>query len=149
MYNLLIDYDLESMMSEEVLYKKVKLPSGRHKYVPYGQFERRSAWDDYDSHQTFVPYGCKVTVSEHNKSSTQYFVNPEIVPFVAGAMILKDSIVSGIIETSKLRPASRKLTEDQRAAWGELKSRLNVYSLEIPSHSEVANAVLTAISNKA
>ena len=86
------------------IYKKV----GR-RYVEIGEYD-----SEYIDH---VPNGTTMIVKRPGLQSTRYNVDPDILPLLAAGLYCEDEISYAIHRASELRPATRSITPEQRAAF--------------------------------
>ena len=86
------------------IYKKV----GR-RYVEIGEYDPEMI--DY------TPNGVTMTVKRPGMTSRRYGMDPDIVPLLAAGLYCEDEISQAIHRASELRPATRSITPEQRAAF--------------------------------
>ena len=86
------------------IYKKV----GR-RYVEIGEYD--------PERMDYIPNGTTMTVKRKGMQSTRYNVDPDILPLLAAGLYCEDEISSAIHRASELRPATRNITPEQRAAF--------------------------------
>jgi hypothetical protein len=86
------------------IYKKV----GR-RYVEIGEYDPEMV--DY------VPNGTTMIVKRPGMTSRRYDVDPDILPLLAAGLYCEDEISYAIHRASEVRPATRAITFEQRAAF--------------------------------
>ncbi len=86
------------------IYKKV----GR-RYVEIGEYDQEMI--DY------IPNGTTMIVKRPGMTSRRYNVDPDLVPLLAAGLYCEDEISQSIHRASELRPATRSITLEQRAAF--------------------------------
>jgi len=86
------------------IYKKV----GR-RYVEIGEYDQEMV--DY------VPNGTTMIVKRPSMTSRRYNVDPDLVPLLAAGLYCEDEISHAIHCAAELRPATRNITPEQRAAF--------------------------------
>ena len=86
------------------IYKKV----GR-RYVEIGEYD-----PEYTDH---VPNGVTMIVKRPGCQSNRYNVDPDILPLLAAGVYCEDEISNAIYHAGELRPVSKSITPEQRAAY--------------------------------
>jgi len=86
------------------IYKKV----GR-RYVEIGEYD--------PERMDYIPNGTTMIVKRPSMQSIRYHVDPDILPLLAAGLYCEDEISSAIHRASELRPATRNITPEQRAAF--------------------------------
>lgn len=86
------------------IYKKV----GR-RYVEIGEYD--------PERMDYIPNGTTMIVKRPSMQSTRYNVDPDILPLLAAGLYCEDEISQAIHQASELRPATRNITPEQRAAF--------------------------------
>jgi hypothetical protein len=94
------------------IYKKV----GRQ-YVEIGEYDQEMI--DY------IPNGTTMTVKRPGMTSRRYAVDPDIVPLLAASLYCEDEISQSIHRASELRPATRSITLEQRAAFDQFLATMD------------------------
>ena len=91
-------------MRRSGIYKKV----GR-RYVEIGEYDPEC--------MDYIPNGTTMIVKRPGMQSTRYNVDPDLVPLLAAAVYCEDQISEAIRKATDVRPASRSVTLEQRAAF--------------------------------
>ena len=91
-------------MRRSGIYKKV----GR-RYIEIGEYDPEC--------MDYIPNGTTMIVKRPGMQSTRYNVDPDLVPLLAAAVYCEDSISEAIRKATEIRPATRNITLEQRAAF--------------------------------
>ena len=125
-------------MTKKIFYEKV----GR-RYKPVLENDN----EFYDA----LPYGNHLIMCYPGGRSTRYNVDPALAPMIAAARVAEDQMSEAVRKASEMRPRRYPLTEKQQKAWTNLNRALgdDVYTLEIASAREIAEAGLKAMQQEA
>lgn len=125
-------------MTKKIYYEKV----GR-KYVPVHEY------DEYL--MDGLPYGNHLIMCYPGGQHTRYNVDPALAPMIAAGRLAEDRMTEAVSKASKMRPRRTQLTENQQQAWQSLNRALgdDVYTLEIASAREIAEAGIKALQEEA
>lgn len=128
-------------MKRTGIYKKV----GR-RYVEIGEYD--------PERMDYVPNGTTMIVKRPGMQSTRYNVDPDILPLLAAGLYCEDEISYAIHRASELRPATRSITPEQRAAFDAFLATMdpddpNRNMLTLGSCREAAEAGTRALVKEA
>lgn len=123
------------------IYKKV----GR-RYVEIGEYD--------PERMDYIPNGTTMIVKRPSMQSIRYNVDPDILPLLAAGLYCEDEISSAIHRASELRPATRNITPEQRAAFDRFLATMdpddpNRNMLSLGSCRDAAEAGTQALSKEA
>ena len=94
---------------KKVYYEKV----GRT-YVPVAEYDS----DYLDS----FPKGNHLVMCYPGGTSRRFNVEPALAPMIAASRFAEDEMCSSMVRASELKPTKTPITEEQRAAWENLKA---------------------------
>jgi len=130
-------------VDDDLVYKKTTSNGGRVSYKSIGTVGE-NMWSD------FKPYGCYLTVTKPNTSSTKYGVEPALAPMVAATLILRDRLVDIIHEASAFASPYPIMNAKQKAAWDNMgKVFGGLTSIHSASMHDIAAKILDAIAEEA
>jgi len=123
------------------IYKRV----GR-RYVEIGEYD--------PERMDYIPNGTTMIVKRPSMQSTRYNVDPDILPLLAAGLYCEDEISSAIHRASELRPATRNITAEQRAAFDRFLATMdpddpNRNMLSLGSARDAAEAGTQALVKEA
>ena len=123
------------------IYKKV----GR-RYVEIGEYD--------PERMDYIPNGTTMIVKRPSMQSIRYNVDPDILPLLAAGLYCEDEISSAIHRASELRPATRNITPEQRAAFDRFLATMdpddpNRNMLSLGSCRDAAEAGTQALRKEA
>ena len=107
---------------------------------------------EYDSDMyAALPEGTHLVMCRPGGQSTRYSVDPAFAPMIAAGRYAQEAITHGLIKASEMRPSRQPVTEEQRAAWDQLKQAFGeeMYALHIPSLNDIADAGVAAMQQEA
>lgn len=98
-----------------------------------------------------LPYGDHMIMVYPGGQSTRYRITPALAPMIAAGRVAQDRMTEAVREASAMRPRRNPLTDKQQRAWKSLNRALgdDVYTLEIASAREIADAGLRAMEEEA
>ena len=125
-------------MTKKVYYEK----RGR-RYVPVMEH-------DYELMDA-LPRGNHLIMCYPGGASTRYNIEPALAPMIAAGRVAEDQISKAVRKASEMRPRRKELTVEQKRAWDRLTKAMGneVYSIEIASAREIADAGLKAMQAEA
>ena len=125
-------------MTKKIFYEKV----GR-RYKPVLENDN----EFYDA----LPYGNHLIMCYPGGRSTRYNVDPALAPMIAAARVAEDQMSEAVRKASEMRPRRKELTVEQQRAWTRLNKVMgdDVYTIEIASAREIADAGLKAMQEEA
>ena len=125
-------------MTKKIYYEK----RGR-RYVPVMEH-------DYELMDA-MPRGNHLIMCYPGGQSTRYNIDPALAPMIAAGRVAEDKMSEAVRKASEMRPRRHSLTEKQQQAWQNLNQAMgdDVYTLEIASAREVAEAGLKAMQAEA
>lgn len=121
------------------IYKKV----GR-RYVEIGEYD-----PEYLDH---IPMGASLWVKRKGSQSRRYDVDPAFVPMLAAGIYCEDEISHAIMRAGELRPVSKSITPEQRAAYDAFLATMpeqERFYLTHGSAREAAEAGVQALQEQA
>jgi len=107
---------------------------------------------EYDSNlMDGLPQGSHLLIVYPGGKSTRCNIDPNYAAMIAAGRLAEDAISSELMRASDLRPKSRPLTPEQKAAWEHLVEVFGPEAryLEWPSAREVADAAVRAMQVEA
>ena len=107
---------------------------------------------EYDSELSHAfPYGAHLVMSKPGMQSRKYNIDPALAPLIAAAFYARDAMTTAVYEASHIRPGTKPITEEQRAAWEQLKVAFGDerYHLTWPSAADVVDVGLKAMEEEA
>jgi len=107
---------------------------------------------EYDSElMDGLPYGDHMIMVYPGGQSTRYRITPALAPMIAAGRVAQDRMTEAVRRASEMRPRRNPLTDKQQRAWKSLNRALgdDVYTLEIASAREIADAGLEAMQAEA
>lgn len=125
-------------MTKKIYYEK----RGR-RYVPVMEH-------DYELMDA-MPRGNHLIMCYPGGTSTRYNIEPALAPMIAAGRVAEDQISKAVRKASEMRPRRKELTVEQKRAWDRLTKAMGneVYSIEIASAREIADAGLKAMQEEA
>ena len=125
-------------MTKKIYYEK----RGR-RYVPVMEH-------DYELMDA-MPRGNHLIMCYPGGQSTRYNIEPALAPMIAAGRVAEDQISKAVRKASEMRPRRKELTVEQKRAWDRLTKAMGneVYSIEIASAREIADAGLKAMQEEA
>ena len=125
-------------MTKKIYYEK----RGR-RYVPVLEH-------DYELHDA-MPKGNHLIMCFPGGRSTRYNIDPALAPMIAAGRVAEDRISEAVRDASAMRPRQQPLTQKQQQAWKRLNKAMgdDVYSIEIASAREIAEAGIKAMQEEA
>ena len=121
-----------------IFYKK----EGR-RYIPVNEYDQE-LMDSF-------PKGSHLVVCYLNGQSTRYNIDPNYAALIAAGRVAEDAISEVIRKSTDLRPRTKPITQEQKAAWDHLVKVLGEEShyLEWPSAREACEAAVKAMQEQA
>jgi hypothetical protein len=106
--------------------------------------------NDYELHDA-MPKGNHLIMCYPGGRSTRYNIEPALAPMIAAGRVAEDQISKAVRKASEMRPRRKELTVEQKRAWDCLTKAMGneVYSIEIASAREIADAGLKAMQEEA
>lgn len=106
--------------------------------------------NDYELHDA-MPKGNHLIMCYPGGRSTRYNIEPALAPMIAAGRVAEDRISEAVRKASEMRPRKKELTIEQQRAWTRLNKAMgdDVYSIEIASAREIADAGLKAMQQEA
>jgi len=108
---------------------------------------------EYDSDLTSAfPKGTHLVVSKPGGTSTHYRIDPALAPMIAAGRYAEDSISEVIRKAGEIRPVTRALTLEQRAAYDVFINMLpeaERYYMTYGSARDAAEAGIKAMEEEA
>ena len=125
-------------MTKKIYYEK----RGR-RYVPVMEH-------DYELMDA-MPKGNHLIMCYPGGQSTRYNIDPALAPMIAAMRVAEDKMSEAVRKASEMRPRRKELTVEQKRAWDRLTKAMGneVYSIEIASAREIADAGLKAMQEEA
>jgi hypothetical protein len=125
-------------MTKKIYYEK----RGR-RYVPVMEH-------DYELMDA-MPRGNHLIMCYPGGQSTRYNIDPALAPMIAAGRVAEDRMSEAVRKASEMRPRKKELTVEQQRAWTRLNKVMgdDVYTIEIASAREIAEAGLTAMQQEA
>ena len=98
-----------------------------------------------------MPRGNHLIMCYPGGQSTRYNINPALAPMIAAGRVAEDKMSEAVRKASEMRPSRKELTVKQQQAWQRLNKAMgdDVYTIEIASAREVAEAGLKAMQQEA
>ena len=98
-----------------------------------------------------MPRGNHLIMCYPGGTSTRYNIEPALAPMIAAGRVAEDQISKAVRKASEMRPRRKELTVEQKRAWDRLTKAMGneVYSIEIASAREIADAGLKAMQEEA
>ena len=98
-----------------------------------------------------MPRGNHLIMCYPGGTSTRYNIEPALAPMIAAGRVAEDQISKAVRKASEMRPRRKELTVEQKRAWDRLTKAMGneVYSIEIASAREIADAGLKAMQAEA
>ncbi len=123
---------------KKIFYEKV----GR-KYVPVYEYDQTL--------MDAMPKGTHLVSVYPGGKSTRYNVDPNYAALIAAGRVAEDAISKVIMKASDLRPKTKPITEEQKAAWDHLVKVFGEEArmLEWPSAREAAEEAVKALQEEA
>lgn len=121
-------------MTEQVLYEKV----GR-RYRPVSAYDPRV--------MDGMPAGAHLVTVMPGIKSVRYNVDPAYASVLAAAHVMREPMIDALRAASDLRPATRKVTPKQQAAWDAFVKAMGdgVHVAERPGLTTVVDAGIKAL----
>ena len=106
--------------------------------------------NDYELHDA-MPRGNHLIMCYPGGTSTRYNIDPALAPLIAAGRVAEDRMSEAVRKASEMRPRRKELTVEQKRAWDRLTKAMGneVYSIEIASAREIADAGLKAMQEEA
>ena len=125
-------------MTKKIYYEKI---GRRYRPVMEHDYELMDA----------LPKGNHLIMCYPGGRSTRYNIDPALAPMIAAGRMAEDKMSEAVRRASEMRPRRTELTPDQNRAWQRLNKALgdDVYTLEIASAREIADAGLKALQAEA
>ena len=125
-------------MVKKVFYEKV----GR-RYVPVYEYDQ-TLMDAF-------PKGSHLVICYPGGQSTRYHVEPNYAAMIAAGRIAEDAISAALMRASDMRPKSKPVTPEQKAAWENLVEVFgpDARYLEWPSAREACEEAVKAMQAEA
>ena len=125
-------------MTKKIYYEKV---GRRYRPVMEHDYELMDA----------MPRGNHLIMCYPGGQSTRYNIEPALAPMIAAGRVAEDQISKAVRKASEMRPRRKELTVEQKRAWDRLTKAMGneVYSIEIASAREIADAGLKAMQAEA
>jgi hypothetical protein len=125
-------------MTKKIYYEK----RGR-RYVPVMEH-------DYELMDA-MPRGNHLIMCYPGGRSTRYNIDPALAPMIAAGRVAEDRMSEAVRKASEMRPRRKELTVEQQRAWTRLNKVMgdDVYTIEVASAREIAEAGLTAMQAEA
>ena len=125
-------------MTKKIYYEK----RGR-RYVPVMEHDHKL--------MDAMPRGNHLIMCYPGGTSTRYNIEPALAPMIAAGRVAEDQISKAVRKASEMRPRRKELTVEQKRAWDRLTKAMGneVYSIEIASAREIADAGLKAMQAEA
>lgn len=113
------------------------------RYVPVSDYDS----DLCDSYS----YGAHLILVKQGMKSRRSIIDPAFAPLIAAGMYARDEMANAVREASECQPGTKPITEEQRAAWKQLKNAFGDerYHLLWPSTFEVVDAGVKAMEQEA
>ena len=98
-----------------------------------------------------MPRGNHLIMCYPGGTSTRYNIDPALAPMIAAGRVAEDRMSEAVRKASEMRPRRKELTVEQKRAWDRLTKAMGneVYSIEIASAREIADAGLKAMQAEA
>ena len=108
----------------------------------------------YEYDQTLMdafPKGAHLVICYPGGQSTRYKVDPNYAAMIAAGRIAEDTISAALMRASDMRPKSRPITPEQKAAWENLVQAFgpDARYLEWPSAREACEEAVKAMQAEA
>ena len=125
-------------MTKKIYYEK----RGR-RYVPVMEHDHKL--------MDAMPRGNHLIMCYPGGTSTRYNIDPALAPMIAAGRVAEDRMSEAVRKASEMRPRRKELTVEQKRAWDRLTKAMGneVYSIEIASAREIADAGLKAMQEEA
>jgi hypothetical protein len=125
-------------MTKKIFYEKV----GR-RYKPVYEYDQ-TLMDAF-------PKGAHLVICYPGGQTTRYNIEPNYAAMIAAGRVAEDAISSALMRASDMRPKSRPITPEQKAAWENL---IEVFGpearyLEWPSAREACEEAVIAMQKEA
>lgn len=113
------------------------------RYVPVSDYDS----DLCDSYS----YGAHLVVVKPGMKSRRSLVDPAFAPMIAAGMFACDAMTKAVIEASECQPGTKPITQEQKAAWEQLKKAFGNerYHLSWPSAFDVVEVGVRAMQEEA
>jgi hypothetical protein len=123
--------------------KKIYYVKEGRKYVPVAEYDS----DLLDSFHK----GTHIVMSYPGGQSRRYNIDPAYGPMIAAGRVAEDRMSEAVRKASEMRPRKKELTVEQQRAWIRLNKVMgdDVYTIEIASAREIADAGLKAMQEEA
>lgn len=123
--------------------KKIYYEKRGRRYVPVAE-------NDYDIFSSMTK-GSHLVMCYPGGQSTRYNIDPAYAPMIAASRVAEFAMTNAIRQASEIRPKTKTLTQQQKAAWEHL---IKVFGedariLEQASAREIAEAGLKALQQEA
>jgi hypothetical protein len=123
--------------------KKIYYEKRGRRYVPVAE-------NDYDMFEA-LPKGSHLVLCYPGGKSTRYNINPNYAAMIAAGRVAEDAMSEAIRDASEMRPKTRTLTPEQKAAWEHL---IEVFGddarmLQWPSTRDIAETAVKAMQAEA
>ena len=106
--------------------------------------------NDYEF-QAAMPQGNHLIICYPGGRSTRYNIDPNYAAMIAAGRVAEDKMSEAVRKASEMRPRRKELTVEQQRAWQRLNKVMgdDVYTIEIASAREIADAGLKAMQEEA
>ena len=106
--------------------------------------------NDYEF-QAAMPQGNHLIICYPGGRSTRYNIDPNYAAMIAAGRVAEDKMSEAVRKASEMRPRKKELTVEQQRAWQRLNKVMgdDVYTIEIASAREIADAGLKAMQEEA
>ena len=123
--------------------KKIYYERVGRKYVPVQEYDNE-LMDSF-------PKGNHLVMCYPGGQSRRFNIEPALAPMIAAARYAEDAMSRAVVKASEMRPHSKAITEEQKAAWDHLAKLFDSerYYVELPSAREVTEAGLKAMEDEA
>lgn len=119
-------------------------------YIKEGR--RYKPVSEYDSNLCdSYSYGTHLVMIKPGMQSRKYNVDPALAPLIAAAFYARDAMITAVYEATQMQPGSTPVTEEQSAAWKQIKEAFGDqrYYLTWPSAADVVEVGLKAMEEEA
>jgi hypothetical protein len=140
---MIVDIGIITQTLGQPMTKKIYYEKKGRRYVPVMEH-------DYELMDA-MPRGNHLIMCYPGGTSTRYNIEPALAPMIAAGRVAEDQISKAVRKASEMRPRRKELTVEQKRAWDRLTKAMGneVYSIEIASAREIADAGLKAMQEEA
>ena len=140
---MIVDIGIIMQTLGQPMTKKIYYEKRGRRYVPVMEH-------DYELMDA-MPRGNHLIMCYPGGTSTRYNIEPALAPMIAAGRVAEDQISKAVRKASEMRPRRKELTVEQKRAWDRLTKAMGneVYSIEIASAREIADAGLKAMQEEA